>query len=196
MSHPKWLRYPKFLPSPISWLNALALSGLLILYATGASYVLRGIVAAINPSSAIAALQFSHHPQFFGIQFSLYLLVFFLVSPVLFIAISHHWLHVLLTKFIPKIQSAVVGPTKGWWPGLMSWWEGIWGLCVAMVSLALGFSLSSVIFWEVWGGNLELQRRAASFSGFVWFISAAYLYHVFHLVEHRIFDQRKGTKIG
>lgn len=54
-----------------------------------------------------------------------------LLSPIIVVAIAHHWLNLVLDRFFPNITTSEMGKAEGILPGLISWWEGLYG-CMAI----------------------------------------------------------------
>ncbi|MDJ0723528.1 MAG: hypothetical protein QNJ38_00280 [Prochloraceae cyanobacterium] len=50
-----------------------------------------------------------------------------ILSPIVVIAAVHHWLHLILDRFFPDMVTPEMGKTQGIIPGLISWWEGLYG---------------------------------------------------------------------
>jgi hypothetical protein len=179
------LKWPTWIPYPISWLNALALAGLMTLY-----FSLIGSLFSETIRALVEPFPFRNligYPRPYTGLLSLLLLVFMVILPVVFIALVHHWLHLLLTRFLPAVQSPIIGPTKGWFPGFMSWWEGVWGLCVTVAGLFFGITLAAMF-------PMNELEKVARIVGVAWFICAAYLYQLFYLVEVRILTVRANSK--
>jgi hypothetical protein len=180
----KKLKWPTWIPYPISWLNALVLAGLMSLYIS--------LIRTLFSETMMALVEPFPFRRLTGIPrpytglFSLLLFVFIVILPVVFIAFFHHWLHLLLTRFSPKVQSPIIGTTTGWFPGFMSWWEGVWGLCVTIAGLFFGITLAAM-FGD---GSLEQTTNVVGVS---WFFCAAYLYQLFYLVELRILTVKANS---
>lgn len=70
-----------------------------------------------------------------------YLLVTF--SPIALIAFIHHWFHQLLDQFFPESRLPDTAIEPGNLPGLISWWQGLYGWLVNQ--------LSTVLSWAIFG---------------------------------------------
>lgn len=199
------MRYPKWIPHPVSVLNAFALAGLMSFYFVCVPYALDALAAVLGLPYRLRIAFYYRYAVELHLVFSLGLLflLVFIVLPISSIAFPHHWLHLFLSRFVPKAQAASVGITKGWFPGLMSWWESLWGWFVAVFGLVLGFGLSFVVLPGFWVcpisraaprcmDDLVLLETVAKFIGFVWIVSASYLYQLLRLVEVRLFKDGKN----
>lgn len=179
------MKYPKCFPYPSSWLNALLLAGLTITsgFVVHAMYG-EGFKAAIKAQS-------------FGMLILIADLA--LLSPVLIITFAHHWIHLLLNRYAPDIQAPEIGHVKGYFPTLFSWWEGLLGWTVMTLSLLVTLIIGTINYVTL-GLSLELMQlmhRDQAFlvcMGGTWLVCAAYLYHCFYLVEHRLMAVAKGDR--
>ena len=155
-------------PNLSSWINGFLLAGLLIVATTiipsihylwsllfyFGSWLIYFMAVAI--SLIIAAL-----PQFIqyiisGI-FSLVLSILghlvnlisplVLLLPIPIIAFAHHYLYSLLDRYYPDIASAERGRITGYFPGLVSWWHGLYGLLVIILAMLISDSVLSIWPW-------------------------------------------------
>jgi hypothetical protein len=77
----------------------------------------------------------------FAPKLGVWVFIFASLSPILLIAFVHHWLHQFMDTYYPNTQSPEMSGTQGFFPGLMSWWEGLYGWLV----ISLAGLLSSII---------------------------------------------------
>ncbi|MBW4621911.1 MAG: hypothetical protein KME17_21425 [Cyanosarcina radialis HA8281-LM2] len=114
-----------------------------------------------------------------------------LLSPILVIAIAHHFLQMFLDRFFPETRSAEIHHPEGVIPSLMSWWEGFYGwmaislativsLMFEFLLLPTGNSPYSLLAW--WDEIKDLFTLPT----LVRIITAAYLYHLEYIVRHHL----------
>jgi hypothetical protein len=179
------MKYPKFFPYPSSWLNALLLAGL----TSTSGYV----VNALYGEAFKAALETRSGGTIIVIA------DLALLSPTLIITFAHHWLHLLLSRHAPNLQAPEVGHVKGYFPTLFSWWEGLLGWTVMTLSLLVTLIIG-IINYVTLGLGLELMQLMQREHAFIfcmggtWLTCAAYLYHCFYLVEHRLMAVAKSDR--
>lgn len=167
--------WPNWIPKPNSWMSAI----LLIL-------LVRGIAILIKRIFEMGYFSMELSPK---MQILLYFAA--LLSPIPVVAIAHHWLHIFLDRYSPNTRSPELGKTEGLFPGLMSWWEGLYGwMTIALAMLLSGmirfffFSYESFIYqtfawWE------ELKSFFTIYS-LIRIVAAAYLYEFEHTVRHHL----------
>jgi hypothetical protein len=172
-----------WIPSPNSWMNAI----LLILLWRGIAVVIRII--------------FQQGDSLMAISPRLRLLLYFsaLLSPILVIAIVHHWLHQFIDRFFPNTRSPEMSRTEGVLPTLMSWWEGFYG----WMAIALAIVVSSMIqiisspsfnfLYDLLAWWDEL-RELFTLPTLYQLITAAYLYEFEHLVRHHLMSVGSATQ--
>lgn len=151
---------------------------LLVLLIEGIQVVLKSLVLQ-TVGFAIVALP----PK---LQFFLYFLI--LLSPIFIIAIAHHWLNLILDRFFPNVQAPEVGRIESLFPGLISWWEGLYGWqAIALATIVSSFITLSVLSPAyLLSDLLGLWSRTKSFFWFTTLIRLvviAYLYQFEHLVR-------------
>jgi hypothetical protein len=114
-----------------------------------------------------------------------------LLSPILAIAVVHHWLHVFLDRSFPNTRSPEITPSNSIFPGLMSWWEGFYG----WMAIALAFlvsSMISIIFWpspNLLSGTLawwDELKDLFTIDTLYRLITTAYLYQFEHIVRQHL----------
>lgn len=167
--------WPSFLPYPNAWLSAV----LLILLFRGISVIIRIILSILHLGDSLMVIA----PKW---RFLLYFVT--LLSPILIIAVAHHWLHIFLDRFFPDTRSHGMGEVTGILPTLMSWWEGCYGWMV----ITLAFVISQMI------QIIFLPQMSSFYDTLAWWdelkdlltlptlyrlVAAAYLYHLEYLVR-------------
>ena len=60
-----------------------------------------------------------------------------LLVPIVVISFSHHYLHLFLDRFFPDLRLPEMEKVTVFFPSIMSWWEGFYGLLVIIVALLL-----------------------------------------------------------
>lgn len=156
---------PAWIPRPLAWLNGLVLV-----------ILLRGIEVLLQLLSVIAGIVNAGllpPPVLVLAVLGSYLL------PIPIIAIAHHWIHVALDRFVPDSRTPDAGTVEGWLPGLMSWWEGLFG----WTAIALALIVSNAVFSVVAGTSYrpmdwwqdELMRLFSPQSLLRW-VFVAFLY--------------------
>ncbi|WP_224095674.1 hypothetical protein [Nostoc sp. MS1] len=116
-----------------------------------------------------------------------------MLSPIAVISFTHHYLHLLLGRFLAEIQAPEVGDVKGLLPKLMSWWEGLYGWLVITLSTlvaALLFTFISPIFHLSYTEPLKVytqfQEQIIVVFGILWLITGALIYQIDYLVKGRL----------
>jgi hypothetical protein len=121
---------PVWLPNLGSWLSALFLTGLMWISSSLTGHLWRWVSWLINLSPKIGYLAAA----------------LLLLSPIALIALAHHGLHRYLDQFYPDSRSPEVGPATGFLPGLMSWWEGLYGWWVSILASSAATFIIGIIF--------------------------------------------------
>jgi hypothetical protein len=159
------VKYPKWLPYPSSWLNALLLAGLM----SGSVFLVQHLYGNILVRAARTG----------GFGFAALMINFIILSPILNIAFVHHWIHLLLSRFAPSLQAPEIGKVSGFMPTLFSWWEGLMGWTVMMVALLVNFSVYGLFVDWSWQPSESITNTLGSLFTFTWLTCSAYLYHCF-----------------
>jgi hypothetical protein len=115
-----------------------------------------------------------------------------LLSPVVLIAIVHHWLFRALEYVAPSHRLLLLDVGHGFLPSLMSWWEGLYGWFVGFLAVVIAFALlrmwmpefDVLAYWlESFAGNQQLTGLVTA----IRIVIAAYLYHFeFRVQQHLI----------
>ncbi len=139
-----------------------------------------------------------------------------LIVPIVVIAFSHHYLHLFLDRFFPDIRLPEMEKVNGFFPSIMSWWEGFYGLLVIIVSLLLSDIFLSfcpflafnsdlptiepantgrLFYWFYFALALFTQPIYSPIARFfVWIIAAAYLYQFESTVRQHLIAV--GSRLG
>lgn len=167
--------WPAWIPNPNAWMSAI----LLILLVRGLEVVIRIIFQMGSPLMEMSP--------------KLKILLYFaaLLSPILAIAVTHHFLHVFLDNYSSSSRTPGMSRTEGMLPTLMSWWEGLYG----WMAIALAFVVSNIIqviflpsfhsFYDLLGWWNEL-RDLFTLPTLYRVITIAYLYQFEHLVRNHL----------
>jgi len=171
-----WRNWPAWIPIPNAWMSAI----LLVLLAWGITFAFGVITTLLGPIAIFLPLKLIVLLYYLG-----------LLSPIAIIAVAYHWLHIVLDRFYPDTQSPEMAGTSGFFPGIMSWWEGLYG----WLALALGLmatyvvkaifsshvnGLSNPLDWWMQFGGLFTMANA------IRIVTAAYLYQFDYLVRDRL----------
>jgi hypothetical protein len=192
------MQYPKWLPYPSAWLNAL----LLLLLLSGVGVVMRWL---FYYSIAIATR---------GATVETFIAMVILISllPIVLIAIVHHILHLWMSRYAPSLKAPEIGTISGFFPTLFSWWAGIVGWA-AMIFSCLGVTLVATLTYKLFGIDAEaIAYRLAlgeygiiphlygkTFDRFVllqslsWLTFSAYIYHCYQCVEENLIAATKRS---
>lgn len=174
----KKLLWPAWFPYPSSWLSAFILSLLMnaiivIVRITGIlGYVLARSVDSPEPLVVFGILA--------------------LLLPIPTISFTHHILHRFVGRFIPIIQ-APEGISQGLLPGLVSWWEGLYGWLVIALATLTATGLCTVLLPLF---NLSYEKINDSYSKaeiniqaiftIFWIINAANFYQIECLIKRHL----------
>jgi hypothetical protein len=170
----------KFLPSWIPNFNAWMSAIFLLLILRFMKFALREFLE-LTGYKIIQLLSFNR-------PLVLYLLI--ILSPIVVIAIAHNLLHIALDLFFPDIQTPEMSTRKNWFPGLMSWWEGLYGWLAIYMTMIIStilliifspaYYLSEISLW--WYGNINLFSPLT----LIHLVNIAYLYQFEQLVRQHL----------
>ncbi|MFP4098970.1 hypothetical protein [Coleofasciculus sp.] len=169
---------PPFIPYPTAWLSAV----LLILLFRGISVIIRIILSILQLGDSLMVIA----PKW---RFLLYFVT--LLSPIVIIAVTHHWLHIVLDRFFPNTRSQQMAEVTGIVPTLMSWWEGFYG----WMAITLAFVVSQmiqIIFLPQMGSLYdtlawwEELRDLFTLPTLYRLVTVAYLYQLEYLVRQHL----------
>ena len=110
-------------PYPSSWLKAFILA-----------VFLRVIIFVIEMTGKVGyrIADFAN-----SIELLVVFIILSLLSPIPVITFTHHILHLFIGRFLPVIQTREIGKLHGLIPGIISWWEGLYGWVVIIISTML-----------------------------------------------------------
>ena len=230
-------------PNLSSWINAFFLAGMLII-ATSLIPLLHNLWTLVTFISAwifyfvsiVLIFISSILPQFiqqiiFGIisffssiinGLTTLLSPFILILPIPMIALSHHYLYLLLDRFYPDLDVTERGRVRGYFPGIVSWWHGLFALVVVIMAMLTSDSILSILPWltynaadclasqtseinvhattrvELWVQIALMILRQPIYSPFlrliIWVVAAAYMYQFeFMFRQHLIAVNETGA---
>lgn len=176
--------WPGWFPYPTSWLKAVIVFGFL-----------STIAFSIRTSGQVGYFltRVTDSPEPF-----LFFIILGLLSPIAIFAIAHHILHLFLGRFIPSIQAPEIAKHQGLLPGLISWWEGLYGwLVIYLATLAvtvttLGIAaifvpLSNFIYQNLlFNYDPEVEQKVLLALSLIWIIYAAMIYQLENLFKRRL----------
>jgi hypothetical protein len=179
--------WPLWFPYPTSWLKALILN----LFLSFIIFVLN------NPGKVGYQITYLvKSPELFVI-----LTILLILSPIPTISFTHHLLHLLISRFISEIQAPEIGRIKGLFPGIMSWWEGLYAwLVIAISTLIAAFfctmilPLFNISYTNPVESYTEVEKKTIVIFGLFYISTGALTYQIEHLVRQRIISAYSGTK--
>ncbi|MGB3757963.1 MAG: hypothetical protein WBA07_16545 [Rivularia sp. (in: cyanobacteria)] len=174
------MRLPYWLPNLRSCINAVALILLMIGITNLIARSLDKIVELIHAVPWLSGI----------IVLSIFLF------PMAAIAFLHHWFHTFLDIFFPESRIPEDEAQAGWFPSIVSWWEGIYGWSVNVLSgLLVFFVLAALSFSDYSSHMLSILGEMMSKDSFylpslrftvLQMIVAACLYQLEYLVQQRL----------
>ena len=176
---------PLWIPNFNAWMSAI----LLLLLVRGMKFVLKEILERID------------YDVFSLLSYQSYILLYLVVilSPIVVIAIAHNLLHICLDLFAPDIQTPEMSLRKFWFPGLMSWWEGLYG----WLAIALTMIISTAIGIIIFSPNYYFSEMTVWWQGLnnfftplmlIRLICVAYLYQFEQLVRQHLIAVGAGNR--
>lgn len=116
-----------------------------------------------------------------------------LLSPIPTIAFAHYLFHLFLGRFIPTIQAPEIGRPQGLLPGLISWWEGLYGWLVIVLATLTATGLCTVIlplfnlsYEKITYGYSQAEIKIQAIFTVLWLVNAANFYQIEYLVKRRL----------
>ncbi|MCC5643167.1 hypothetical protein LC607_09480 [Nostoc sp. CHAB 5824] len=182
--------WPLWFPYPSSWLKALILNLLLsaIIFVLNNPGKLGYRITYLVKSSELFAI----------------FTILLLLSPIPIISFTHHFLHLLISRFVSGIKAPEIGRTQGLLPGIMSWWEGLYGWLVIAIStlIAAFFSTILVLLFipnyarptEYYTQMQNINNNIILVFGMFYISGGALIYQMEYLVRHRIISAYSGNK--
>lgn len=156
------------LPSLSSWLNAFLLA-LILIVATFSIPAIHNFFAVIYIFfawvfyliSVLLTLIINALPQLIqtiitGISSFVSLIISGLIAlvsplilllPIPIVAFAHHYLYLLLDRYYPDLSSAERGRMNGYYPGIASWWHGLYALLVTILAMLISDLVLSILPW-------------------------------------------------
>ena len=198
--------WPAWLPNLNSWINAILLAAIVAIgTALGSQllslfwFILQFILSVINIlPNFIRTIIISIIGYIF--LFASYISPILVLSPIVIVAFANHYINLALDRYFPDIRLSEMPKAEGFFPGIISWWEGFYGLLVIILAfLGSDIILAVVPFLPF---NNEIQEFESANSGrlliwfylivllffqpiyvpiarlFIWLVIAAYLYHL------------------
>jgi hypothetical protein len=158
-----------FFPRASAWLSALAL----VVFA-GA---LGGVMTWMYKAAAFVAA---------APRVSAFFVLLGVVSPIVVVAFGNHFFHLVLDRWAGRKAP------RGWAPGLMSWWTGLYAWLVLSLSMFTSVFIAMMIsprsnifaFFELFTFDSNLAS-VLSVPTVVFFLVAAFLFQV----ERRVRDK-------
>ncbi len=170
-----------WIPYPRSWISAIFLC-----------LILSGLVKGADKVFKIGYYLTQHLPRLdamFG--------VIAILSPILFIAIIHHFLNLLLDVMLPNNDLLKLDKVQGWNPGLISWWKGLYSWIVIFLATIITIGVLDFLVIDVssvrylYHGSRD--NLLVSIIAIIWVTVAAYLYHFEHLVKRSVIATDKSN---
>ncbi|MHC5933596.1 hypothetical protein [Nostoc sp.] len=182
--------WPLWFPYPTSWLKALILN----LFLSAIIFVLK------NPGKiGYRIAYFVNSPDLFAI-----FTILLILSPIPIISWTHHCLHLLISRFVSKIQAPEIGRTQGLLPGIMSWWEGLYAWLVIAISTLIAALFSTILlpFFNLsYARQIEYYTQIQNVNnniilifGVFYVSTGALTYQIEYLVRCRIISAYSGNK--
>ncbi|MFN6536806.1 MAG: hypothetical protein RM021_010585 [Nostoc sp. EkiNYC01] len=179
--------WPLWFPYPSSWLKALILA-----------LLLRVIIFVVDSTGKVGyrIVYFVNSLELF-VMFTILLIL----SPIIIITFSHHCLHLLLSRFISEIQAPEIGKTQGFFPGIISWWEGLYAWLVIVISTLIATFFCTIFLPDFnlsYAQPLEYYRefhnKIIVLFGLFYIFTGALVYQIEYLVRQRIISAYSGNK--
>lgn len=117
---------PTLIPGARAWVNAVGLVLLLLAWQYILASVYQHILSIIDWHRV--------HPKIWYV-----LLLFAFLSPIAVVAFAHHWMHKLLDSVFPESKLPDTETMPGSFPGIMSWWQGLFGWVIELISSAIAY---------------------------------------------------------
>ncbi|MDZ7964728.1 MAG: hypothetical protein RM368_07085 [Nostoc sp. DedSLP03] len=179
--------WPLWFPYPSSWLKALILT-----------LFLRVIIFIVQNTGKLGyrIAYFVNSPDLFAI-----FTILLILSPIPIISLTHHCLHLLISRFISEIQAPEIGRTQGFLPGIMSWWEGLYAWLVIVISTLIAAFFSTILlpFFNLsHARQIEYYTQMQNINNIIlifglFYVSAgALIYQIEYLVKKRIISAHSG----
>lgn len=123
-----------------------------------------------------------------------------LLLPIPALAFTHHILHLLLSRFSPAIQALEIGTSQGLLPGLISWWEGLYGWLVITLATLTATVFCTVLlpvfnlsYGKITYGYSQAEIKIQATFVILWIVFAANFYQIEYLVKRRLTRANAGS---
>jgi uncharacterized membrane protein YagU involved in acid resistance len=172
----KKFRLLKSLPHPNAWLNALILS-----------VVMTGFVTMIRRDNDLwqNLAGWSQRPESATLW-----AIFVLVLPIPAIAFLHHF---FFSRFIPAIPGEKINVIQGFFPGLVSWRESLYGWLVLILSTLTAILICTPLlplfqlnYSQIISESGQHYSKFKAVFAVIWLISAAAFYQIEYLFKCRL----------
>ncbi|MEL6929652.1 MAG: hypothetical protein AAFO95_13570 [Cyanobacteria bacterium J06600_6] len=178
-------KLPDWIPNCNAWMSAV----LLLLLVRGMKFVLRETFTRINYDVLRMLSDKSHVVLYFLL----------LLSPIVIIAIAHNLLHLFLDQCVPDVQTPEVPTNNSLFPGLMSWWEGLYGWLAISLTIIISTAIAIILFspsYYLTEMNSWWLGTNSFFSPImlIRLVCVAYLYQFEHLVRQHLIAVGAGTE--
>ncbi|MBW4675295.1 MAG: hypothetical protein KME52_15125 [Desmonostoc geniculatum HA4340-LM1] len=179
--------WPLWFPYPSSWLKALILA-----------LLLKVIIFVVDSTGKVG-----YRIAYFVNSLELFVMftILLILSPIIIITFTHHCLHLLISRFISEIQAPEIGKTQGFFPGIMSWWEGLYAWLVIVISTLIATFFCTIFLPDF---NLSYAQPLEYYRGFhnkiivlfglFYILTGALIYQIEYLVRQRIISAYSGNK--
>lgn len=171
--------WPVWIPYPTSWMNAILLALVASVIAYGQS-----IIVFIFSFIQLLAWFFSLIFPFLDniivpiiikiFTFFAYVSPTWFISPIVVVAFAHHYLNLLLERYFPEISLPEMPKVEGFIPSFLSWWEGIYGLAVIILSYLVSDTVLTII--PFFNQDISPLDFATMNRLYIWFDIALQLY--------------------
>jgi hypothetical protein len=175
----KGFHWAFWFPYPTSWLKAFILTFifLLIVYLFDVQDRSGKSLAYLSNSSSVLVIS--------GL--------ISILSPIPIISFIHHFLHLFIGNLIPAIQAPEVGKVRGFIPKIISWWEGLYGWLIIVLStlttccLIFIFIPEEIVFKTRFARQMSVENSfISSVFATLWTINAALLYQFEYLFKRHL----------
>ncbi|MBE9044751.1 hypothetical protein IQ255_10085 [Pleurocapsales cyanobacterium LEGE 10410] len=143
-----------------------------------------------------------------------------LLLPIPIVAFAHHYLYLLLDRYYPDLNPTERGRIRGYYPGIVSWWYGLYALLVTILAMLVSDSVLSILpglNFNLVDCGLETSEAGFYISNridfwvqvalmilrqpiyrplmrlILWTITAAYLYQFEFTFRQHLIDRASGT---
>ncbi|MBD2664163.1 hypothetical protein B6N60_03792 [Richelia sinica FACHB-800] len=173
------LSWPVWFPYPSSWLKTFILA-----------LFLRVIIFFIEHTGKVG-FRVAYSSD--SLELAIIILILLILSPILLVAFTHHLLHVIISRFMPEIQAPEIGKCQGIYPGLISYWEGLYAWLVILISTLVS-TLFATILISIFNIDLsdpvefytDFEERIVAILAGIWMTTGALIYQIEFLFKRRL----------